>query len=245
MTFHTSSSGTLYVERFADELGATGDALIKPLTGNFNAAGAQEVLSHDIAHAMHIDHMVPVVGRRPNGDAAVELVYGGSLGLNNIHTSWNLEHALRDSWRLRAPDLPAPDINRLARVERHVAMLYKHAIGDIDFHPGNGVWNRETGRMALIDNARLATGEDVLAPVMDSSYRIGPDTGVAGRITTLQLLPEAVEVARSTDLGVLDDAFRRAAQVRPYYGVDSAYADAVRARIKHAAATGSIRMTRG
>jgi hypothetical protein len=215
--------------------------------------GAHEAFAYDVAKAMRIDHMLPVVALRGEGVAAMELLSGRTLGDKRVGTPTELQSALEAAWRARQPSMGAAEVARRATVERRLMQAFDYVIANGDRHAGNAMLETGPGDFRLIDHAlinRYPAGPDGLVPKLRAQFMTGPEVTYLGKgVHEIELEPEVREVLARTDRAAIGSAFERLLaathDVRGFNGhvvrPDPAHLDQLLARLDHAAATGRIR----
>ncbi|MCW2959862.1 MAG: hypothetical protein JWM90_249 [Thermoleophilia bacterium] len=186
----------------------TGDrtkAVLKPIT----KGGAQELFGFEVARAMKIEHLVPAVGRRNDGTAAMEFRPGKLFSRAGIQDSSSLEDAFRQAHAVREPDATASVVARRAHVDRQLVQTFDYLIANGDRHSQNALFDATRGIVSLIDNGLLdrMDPEDGVPEVnMDFQGSASAERGAYG-VTTMKLDEEVVSILQHTDRTHLKRAF--------------------------------------
>jgi hypothetical protein len=203
-------NNALPVETVVGRDGRRETAVIKSVA----QGGAQEVFAYRVARALGIEYLLPTIGRRDDGAAAIEFVDGKGAWESLVEDSNGLEYALRDNWRARFPDMPAGDIARRSRIDRQLVQVFDYLLANPDRHSNNILINRETGEVKMIDHGLVGVGEPVERNGMVLEPRLRPEfsgTGVgvrgSGVQRTVTLLPEVVDILRGVRREEIGTAF--------------------------------------
>ncbi|MCW2962051.1 MAG: hypothetical protein JWM90_2438 [Thermoleophilia bacterium] len=199
-------NGKLPVLTFEDAAGQRVDAVIKTVG---RQGGAQEVLAYQVGRALHVDHLLARVGRRPNGDAAMEFVPGTTFEESFINDSTTLEHALRDGWALRNPGMDNETIRRHARIDRQLVQVFDNVTSNSDRHTGNAMFDAATGRVSLIDHGYIGWGgHDVIAR-QRPTFLNGLDVSDTRAGKMVELLPEVRGIVERANTRQIEAAYRQ------------------------------------
>lgn len=234
------------VMRVVDE--ASGIALPVVLKA-VDKGGPQEVFAWRVAHALGIERMLPLVGSRPDGAAAVQYIPGRSLGDVRAVTARGMESLFEQVHQARSPARAPADWLQQARIDRQLAQAFDYAIANGDRHPGNGVVvQRGNPDLRLIDHAlldRYPAAADGLVPTLRPFYMSTPDAVHEGRgVRALRLDPAVQERFRSADLHAIRRAFNDLhAAAGPQNGKRPAYLEQLLRRVAVVAETGVLRFT--
>jgi len=180
---------------------STVPVVIKPAT----ADAAQEAFASSIARDMGIDYLVPRAVPRADGSVAMERVPGYEFLTSSVYNDRSLETALRRSYQVQHPELPARDMARAARIDRQLVQVFDYVLANSDRHQLNGLRDRPSGRISFIDQGNLAHGEtaDPLRPRLNATYQpAGPGEAIpvdedVRTILRERLTPERIAAAHA------------------------------------------------
>ncbi|MCW2959860.1 MAG: hypothetical protein JWM90_247 [Thermoleophilia bacterium] len=185
--------------------GAHTKAVLKPISGG----GAQELFGYEVARAMKIEHLVPAVGRRSDGTAAMEFRSGKLFSQTGIHDSRSLEDAFQKSHAIRDPEAAEAVIARRAHVDRQLVQTFDYLIANGDRHGNNALFDSKRGIVSLIDNGLMDRYDPKSgAPQVRMDFQGGVTAEIgADFVTTMKLDEEVVSILQHTDRTHLKRAF--------------------------------------
>ena len=181
-------------------------AIIKPIS----AGGAQERFAYEFAASIGAEHLLPRVGRRADGAAAIEFVPGTGLAASGIYNANQLERAFRRSVRRALPDIPQAEVNRRARVDRQLTQVLDYLLANGDRNGNNGLVDARTGRVTLIDHGHIGFSRTGLVTKMNMTYQggVGTTRTCCHELAT-RVGPEVRALLAKSDLPRIDRAWRQ------------------------------------
>jgi len=243
-------NGALPVVRATDR---HSNVSVRAVLKSVSAGGAQERFAYEVAAAVGMDHLLPRVGRRRDGTAAIELVRGKSFREAGITNAQTLEKALRHSWKVQFPEMPTTEVRRRARIDRQLVQLFDYLLANGDRHGSNGLFDARSGRLTLIDHGlinRYAASRGGLIPEVRMDFQGGDGVKQLKRQSTMRVEPEVLALVRGTDRARVEGAFKQ--MMRDVGGSTSigsyatrptpAFLDQVLARLDEVARTGLVRV---
>ena len=244
-------NGTLPVVRATDR---HTNVSVRAVLKSVAAGGAQERFAYEFGAALGMDHLLPRVGRRSNGTAAIELVRGSTFRTSGIRNAQTLEKALRHSWGVQFPDMSSPEVRRRARIDRQLIQLYDYLLANGDRHGSNGMFDARSGRLTLIDQGLINRYDPAQAnglfPRVRMDFQGGDGVQLLKRSSKMRLEPEVLALVRGTDRTRVESAFQQ--MMRDVNGAKSvgsygrkptpAFLDQIMTRLDDVARTGIIRV---
>ncbi|MCW2959861.1 MAG: hypothetical protein JWM90_248 [Thermoleophilia bacterium] len=185
--------------------GARTKAVLKPISGG----GAQELFGYEVARAMKVEHLVPAVGRRADGTAAMEFRPGRLFDQAGIRSSRSLEDAFQEAHSIRDAGAADAVIARRAHVDRQLVQTFDYLIANGDRHGHNALYDAKRGIVSLIDNGLLDRYDPKDGvPKVRMDFQGGAEAvRAADGVTTMQLDDEVVSILQRTDRTHLKRAF--------------------------------------
>lgn len=146
--------------------------VVKPAT----AQAHHEVFASQVADLLGIGHLVPQAAMRHDGSAAIRLAAGHEFLVSGVWSSGQLEIALRADGQRRAPFATVEEVEARARHERQLVQVFDYILGNPDRTLMNGLYDRATGAVTLIDHGDIGRGEtdDPIRPGMLSAFQPAP-----------------------------------------------------------------------
>jgi hypothetical protein len=140
-----------------------------------DAQAAQEELAWKLGRELGIDHLMPAVARRANGDALIEFRAGTSLSAAGTKTVHDLDVALATSYLADAQlHLSPTEAAQAGRVDRQLLQFVDYLVANNDRHLTNGLEDiTASGKVTFLDfgmmsRGALANGGSELRPTMRS-----------------------------------------------------------------------------
>ncbi|MCW2972311.1 MAG: hypothetical protein JWN72_584 [Thermoleophilia bacterium] len=161
------SSGELFRAEAVAADGTSVSAVVK----SADAGAPQETFGWKFGRALGIDHLVPAVGRRPDGSAWIEFRPGVTLREAGVVTNAQLDEALAISY-LGDGSLTPAEAAQAARVDRQLLQATDYLTANIDRHANNGLVDvGGSGRVSFIDfglvgRGARAEGGSVISPAL-------------------------------------------------------------------------------
>jgi len=200
-------NGRIPVATYIDELTR---AKHKAVVKSISAGGAQERFASQVGRAMHIEHLVPIVGRRADGSSAMQFFRGSTLRYAGILSADNLERALRVNHAILDPAASAAVVARRARIDRQLVQVFDYLLANGDRHGSNAMLDARRGAVALIDNGLIDRYDPRAGrtPIVRHNFQSSHDTYSAGKgVSKTPLDDQVVALLRHTDRGRIRAAF--------------------------------------
>ncbi len=218
-TIGSGVNGALRLDTFVDRhSGERVKGVLKPIS----AGGAQELFASEVARAIRMEHLVPAVGRRSDGTAAIEFRPGMAAWMEGVDDGDTLELALRHSHELHDPGADAATIARRARIDRQLTQTFDFLLANGDRNGNNALFDARRGVVSLIDHGlidRYGTADG--RPIVLEDYMKSADAvrGTPAQRITIPLDDEVVELLRRADRTHIAKVFRQ--MLRDQHGAPS------------------------